>query len=383
MIVIPSKLTHEEFCKKVYENYGDKFSIVSEYKNANDFVDVKHNECGTVFPIRASKLSYTKGNVQCPCEYGKRFDKDVNSIYATDKEFAKLLANQEDALKYAIHSSAKVDFICPQCGSIVKNKRISDTYKRGITCRHCSDNIPFAERLMYSLLEIKSDILDDNQFIFDKTFDWSQRKEYDFYFRINGITYIVEMNGEQHYIEIQNSKICSDLSYQKENDMFKKNLAISNGILETNYIQIDCRISDYMFIKDNIIHSKLFEILGLHDFDWNACFQQSTTSLLVKVAKLWNSGIKDVKALKEQTGLSDTAIYKFLCRGRDIGLCDYENIVKTKVRCINDNIVFDSITEAVKYYNIKSNNISAVCRKLRKYYGTHPITKEHLLWEYA
>lgn len=383
MIVIPSKLTHEEFCKKVYEKYGDKFSIVSQYTNSSGLVDVKHNKCGTVFPIQASKLSYKKGNVQCPCEYGKRFDKDVNSIYATDKEFAKLLVNQEDALKYTVHSSEKIDFKCPQCGSIVKNKRISDTYRRGLTCRHCSDNIPFAERLMYSLLEMKTDMLDNNEFVFDKTFDWSQRKEYDFYFCISGISYIVEMNGEQHYIERQNSKICSNLAYQQENDMFKKDLAIANGILDSNYIQIDCRKSDYMFIKDNIIHSKLFEVLELQDFDWNTCFQHSTTSLLVKVADLWNSGIKEPKTLKKLTGLSNTAIYKFLCRGRDIGLCDYKNIAKTKVRCINDDIVFDSITDAGNYYGIKSNNISAVCRKLRKYCGIHPITNEYLMWEYA
>lgn len=383
MIVISWQLTHEKFCEKVYEKYKDKFSVMSQYTNSKKFVNVRHNKCGTIFSIQAYKLSCKNGNVKCPCEYGKRFNKDVNSIYATDKDFAKLLANPKDAFKYTIHSSAKVDFTCPQCGSIIKNKRVADVYRRGITCRHCSDNMPFAERLMYSLLEMKSDMLDNGQFIFDKTFEWSQRKEYDFYFCINKTPYIIEMNGEQHYIERKNSKICSDLSYQKENDSFKKNLAITNGIIEGNYIQIDCRKSDYVFIKDNIVHSKLFEILKLHNFDWNTCFQRSARSLLVKVAKLWNSGINDIETLKKQTGLSNTTVYKFLCRGRDIGLCNYENIVKTKVRCINDNIVFNSIVEAGNYYNIKSNNISAVCRKLRNYCGIHPATKERLMWEYA
>lgn len=383
VIVISGKLTHDEFCKKVYDHYGDKFEIVSEYKGCNKPVTIRHNKCGTLFDVVAFRLSTVNGNIQCPCEYGKRFDKDVNSIYAVDKDFVKLLANEEDAFKYTIRSSAKVDFNCPHCRNIIKNKRIADVYERGLTCRHCSDNIPFAERLMYSLLEMKSDMLDNNQFTFDKTFDWSDRKEYDFYFCINNVPYIVETNGEQHYIERKNSKICSDLSYQIKNDKYKKDLAISNGIQEGNYIQIDCRKSDYMFIKKNIVDSKLFNILELNDFDWDKCFQGTTTSLVVKVAELWNSGIRDVNVLKEKTGLSDSAIYTFLCRGRDIGLCNYENMVKTKVRCINDNIIFNSMVEAGNHYNIKSNNISAVCRKLRKYCGVHPITKEPLMWEYA
>lgn len=53
------------------------------------------------------------------------------------------------------------------------------------------------------------------------------------------------------------------------------------------------------------------------------------------------------------------------------------------VRRVNDNIIFESIVEAAKYYNIKSNNISGVCRKIRKYCGIHPITKEPLVWEYV
>lgn len=383
VVVIPAKLTHDDFCKKVYEKYGDKFSIMSEYINSKSLVQIRHNECGAIFSVRAIKLSYKDGNIQCPCEYGKRFDKDINSVYVVDKDFAKLFANPDDTLKHTIHSSSKVDFKCPNCGHIVESKRIRDVYRHGLTCRHCSDNIPFAERIMYSLLDIQRHLLDDNQFVFDKTFDWSHRKEYDFYFCINGVPYIVEMNGEQHYIERKNSKICSNLSYQQENDRLKKNLAIKNGILDINYIQIDCRKSDYMFIKKNIINSKLFEVLKLCDFDWNYCFQQSTTSLLVKLSELWNIGVRDVETLKMKTGLSNTAIYKFLCRGRDIGLCDYTNIVKTKVRCINDDIIFDSITDAGKYYNIKSNNISAVCRKTRNYCGVHPTTKEPLMWKYA
>lgn len=377
-------LTHEEFCNKVYKIYGDKYSVVSQYNGSKKEIKIKHNLCGTIFSVPAYKMTYTKGNIQCPCEYGKRFDENVNSIYATDKEFCKLFYNQDDTHKYTIHSGHKTDFVCPFCKNIVYNKRISDVYRRGLVCNHCSDHIPMGERIIYSLLDMKKDILDDCYFQFDKTFDWSNRKEYDFYFCINGVKYIVETNGEQHYYQRKNSKICSDLKYQQDNDEYKMNLAIKNGISKCNYIIIDCRKSDFNFIKENILNSDLYTILDLKNFDWDKCFKNSSTSLLIKVCDLWNSNVRDIPLLKKYTGLSRSCIHTFLCRGRDIGLCDYYSMAQTKVRCTNDDIVFDSIVQAGKYYNINTpGNISAVCRKKRKYCGIHPITNEPLMWEYV
>lgn len=376
------KLSHKEYCELVRQNYGDKFSIISQYQGANKKITVKHNKCGYTFDVLASKLSAKTGNVLCSCEYARRFDPKINSIFAIDKDFAKLFVHKEDTIKYSVHSIESAEFECPKCGKII-SKRIADVYRRGLSCSYCSDNIPFAERIMYSFLNMQKNYLDEKSFDFHKTFDWSKRKEYDFYFEVNSIPYIIEMNGEQHYIERKNSKICVDLKFQQNNDEYKRSLALENCISYLNYIQIDCRKSDYTFIKNNIINSRLNEIFSLDDFDWNSCLQSTCTSLLVKVCTLWNEGVHCASAIKKETRLSDTAVYKFLCRGRDIGLCDYENMVKTKVRCINENLIFDSITEAGKHYNIKSNNISAVCRGLRKYCGIHPTTHEKLQWEYV
>ena len=54
----------------------------------------------------------------------------------------------------------------------------------------------------------------------------------------------------------------------------------------------------------------------------------------------------------------------------------------TKVICTTTNMVFDSIKEAAKFYNIniKSNNISLVCMGKRNYCGIH--NNQKLKWSY-
>jgi hypothetical protein len=51
-----------------------------------------------------------------------------------------------------------------------------------------------------------------------------------------------------------------------------------------------------------------------------------------------------------------------------------------KVICLNDNKIFINITEAGKYYNVPSPNISACCNKRICSAGSHPNKLEQLLW---
>ena len=54
---------------------------------------------------------------------------------------------------------------------------------------------------------------------------------------------------------------------------------------------------------------------------------------------------------------------------------------KKKVRCLNTNEVFDSITEAQKHYNT-GHTISDACKGKRGSCGIHPETGEPLRWKY-
>ena len=57
---------------------------------------------------------------------------------------------------------------------------------------------------------------------------------------------------------------------------------------------------------------------------------------------------------------------------------------KKKVRCINNNMIFDSQTEAAKWCGLTApSGISYVCNGKRKTAGKDPVTKEKLFWEYC
>lgn len=58
-----------------------------------------------------------------------------------------------------------------------------------------------------------------------------------------------------------------------------------------------------------------------------------------------------------------------------------KNPYSTKIICVTTNEEFDSISDAVRKYNIK--NISACCRGERKSAGKHPLTGEKMVWKYA
>ena len=54
-----------------------------------------------------------------------------------------------------------------------------------------------------------------------------------------------------------------------------------------------------------------------------------------------------------------------------------------KVICINDNKIFESESEGMRYYNIKSNGgISECCSGKKRSCGKHPVTGKGLVWMY-
>ena len=111
------------------------------------------------------------------CGYcnGKVVVKGINDMWTTNPELAKLLANPDDGYKYTSTSSQKVDWRCPICNTIHRNKVINNISLRGLSCL-CSKSKSYPNRFMYWLLDYLHIEFED-----EKTFDWSDGKRYDFY----------------------------------------------------------------------------------------------------------------------------------------------------------------------------------------------------------
>lgn len=284
-------------------------------------------------------------------------------MWTTNPELASMLKNKDDGYRYFATGSQKVDWICPCCGLEIKNKIINNVNMYGLACPRCSDGMSFPEKFVYEML-----CQLDCDFIHDRTTDWSGNKRYDFY--VPSINLIIETNGIQHY----NSSFASQhdetrnartLEEEIANDKNKKELAIDNGI--KHYIELDCRKSDFDYIKSSIINSELITLFDLSNMDWNKCFKATTTSNVVLCANLWNDGMKNTKDISNCTGIHISSVISNLKKAAKSGLCDYvvnyeklkskdEKIVKV---CdlwnsgIHDVIKISKITDISKPYTIK------------------------------
>ena len=316
-----------------------------------------------------------KGSLEC---------NQCNTISITHPELDIFLVNKEDSLKYPAGYNKKIPVRCPNCG-FEKDILIRHLINNGFACSICSDGIPYPERFMSCVLT-QLEVIFKVQ-LSKTTFMWCGKYKYDNY--INEINCIIETHGRQHYIESKGK--WGSLEVVQKNDTNKLNLANKNGI--SNYIVIDCRISDIEFIKNSIMNSRLPELLNFkeEDIDWLKCHKDSCISAIKETCDYWNNGIKNTSEIAKLIKVDRVTIVRYLSRGKDIGWCDYDPIRISeshlismseenckKVICLTTGEIFNSQTEAENKYNICG--VSSCCRKIYKSVGTHPETGEKLIW---
>jgi hypothetical protein len=306
-----------QFINKM-KTINPKIAIIGKYINNHTKIKCQCCKCGYIWDVSPQLIS-VRGH-GCPACANQVLVRGFNDMWTTNPELAKLLANPEDGYKYMQHSSKKVNWKCPNCGNILYKKPINDVSYQGLSCNYCSDGISYPEKFIMNLLKQ----LNVN-FKYQKKFNWSYDKKYDFY--VSDIGCIIEVNGEQHY---HNSFIFKNsdhknmgLIYQKENDEFKKQLAIKNGIDENHYIVIDCRESGLEWIRNSILNTNLKNFYDLSNVDWNKCHKNSLNSFIRQSCDLWNYGIKSTTMIASILGLSQSTICEYLKQGDKIDLCNY------------------------------------------------------------
>lgn len=310
----------------------------------------------------------------CPYCSGRLARPAETDIHTTAPWMVDLLADKNDAYKYTKQSGAKIKFICPDCHT-VSSHIISNVYrKRGVPCPSCSDGLSYQNRLMCN-------ILNDIGIEYQSEYHISgKRYRYDFY--IKSINTIIEMHGRQHYVEwFKSDKSLDDI---KKNDMEKYQYAIQSGIRE--YIVIDSRESQVEYIKNNILRSKLSTLLDMTGVDWDRCGINACRSFVFPVAEMYNDGMS-VSYIARSLKMSTNTIVKYLRKATDANLCSYIKSVgflneQRPVICLNNFIVYESLSDAARVTNGKLANISKCCLKKRNYAGFDILTGDRLRWMY-
>lgn len=323
-----------------------------------------------------------KNNSGCAACTGSKLCVGYNDIHTVNPKLEKLLLNKEDAYKYTQCSKKRTDWVCSNCENIIYDKAIKNINDYGVACNICGNNHggSFPERFLGNVLkDLKLKIKTQ------KTFKWSNKKKYDCYLIHHNI--IIEIHGKQHtsengFLSCRNGKA---LEEEQANDKYKYEIAINNGI--DKYIVIDAKESDFQYIKNEILNSELNVLFDFSSVDWDKCYENSLTSIVVESWKLWNSG-KTVKEISKILDKSTATINTYLTNGFKINKCTYNSILENPnngryVVCLTTKEIFKTLKIAGEKYNIAYNGISICCSKTRtKTCGKHPLTKEKLKWEY-
>lgn len=325
------------------------------------------------------------------CENGGsiiRVSVGENDIGTTHPHLVKYFYNKEDARKYSFGSEKIVDFICPDCNT-KQSRKVASIISSGMRCKRCGDTISFPQKIMNNVLfQLKeNNILNDFETEYNPK--WVNGS-YDNKFELDGQIYIIENHGKQHYEESSRGR---SLKEEQENDKLKYDAALKNGVLENNYIVIDARESEFEYIKNSIIKSRLSELFNLNIIDWYDCLEKSLVNLVKIVCDLYNKEDLTVPQISEKLKIGKTTVRRYLRKGESLNWCKYnsknEQVKnqkrasegrKSPVICLNTKEKFNSIKDAAIYYNINPSSISAVCRGTSYFGGRDEEKNIYYVW---
>ena len=261
---------------------------------------------------------------------------------------------------------------CNRCGNIRKLEASHVHHQSHQYCNKCGIHTSYPEKFVRNFLD-QLNINYTSQYSSYNLGNSEKRYLYDYY--IPKIKTIIEVNGEQHYVNMwSNSKYT--LEEIKENDCQKREFAINNGII--NYCEINCSKSSIVWIKQQIMNSQLPDLLGFteSDIDWNQCDLFATSDYVMIAAEMFNDGYTK-KEIGDELLKAPQTINNYLKKAYELHMIDKDSCVNldycVSLHCCNTpslDVQFQHFQEVSEY--IKSNyNISICSATIRKYLNSN------------
>ena len=259
----------------------------------------------------------------------------------------------------------------------------------GISCPICGDGYSYPNKFIYNCLMQISNQLDFVEREYKPTwcvFEYKNMRKsgrYDIYFSVNNNLYICEMDGGLGH---GNRTLGITTEESLYIDAEKDRLAEEHHI---TLIRIDCdyKTGDrYEFIKNNIINSKLSDILDLSKINFDKANIEAQSSLMISACNLWNEGYTSGQIASKINVVSST-VTNYLKKGFKYHICKSYSKTESTYRshgrmviCLNNKKIFRSIIDGAKFYDITESVISKCCRGESVYGGTY--NNEKLVWMY-
>ena len=315
----------------------------------------------------------------------RRYDYEIGDIIHKFNDTLKVI--NQIRINYNNSSCRGYEIECMDCHYIYETREECIS-----TCPVCGKKSSYSERFVYSILK-QANI----NFTPQKEFEWLPVRYYDTY--LPNYNAIIEIHGLQHYepTNLKNHQCkTSEEMYQQtiEADKLKYTTAISNGL---KYYIINASDIDNLFEEAK----KILTFINFTNISKTECIKFANYKNIKRECDLWNQGVS-TKDIAIQLNESQFTVQNKLRIGDECDMCIYDkhinmsnarklqtrninynksNVCKP-VKCTTTDKVFNSITEATKYYNLPRTGISDCLSGKCKTCGTDPITKERLKWEY-
>jgi hypothetical protein len=352
-------------------------TIIDTFHDSNRYKTKRYRYKCNICGFDSSKAAYRNGNqidysitesnllnlTKCPCCHGRIVQCGINDTATTMPEVVKFFFDKSEAKRYSKSSNHKIVCVCPDCGTVKKNKiSINQLSKLKYISCVCNRTMSFPERVMYHILNT-SNVINGN-FIYQYkppwcVFDYNGKPKhgiYDFYFNYNDNDILIEMDGAFHYTKMFRDKEVP----QHIVDLNKDTLA---AIHKHNLIRIDCAKSEFDYIKENIIKS-LDEVF-LVGIDWNEIERLAISNLSKAICMdyEYHKANDDImKYLENKYHLSRGNIICHLKNGDKYEWCNYNNRPQWKKVYqfdLSGNLIhiYDSCSQAIKESGISTLNL--------------------------
>ena len=349
--------------RRMHPRRKDRFGHYIEWKN---FKTGKVGKCRFDMFGR----NHPKATPQC----------GVNDIATVAPWMVPWLKDQSIAYTHTVTSRHLVDWICPCCGLDVYNKAIANCYYyKKVTCPYCSDGVSYPERYMANLLKSIN-----VKFDFQREFDWSDGKFYDFY--VPSLNMIIETHGKQHYTNTWSTGVDKNQKMTiQENDTYKHMMADKRGV--SYYVVLDCQRSDNEYIRQSILNSELATLFDLSFVDWDAVSMKSLKSVFIQAINMFRSNV-DGSIILNELPVSSYTLNRYVKKAKKMGLLpsDFKCYIpwnttparktgvksksKTGVRKRFSYVVYEQTSDAgVNKISLTKNDVETACWLI---YGVSP-----------
>lgn len=341
------KLSIEDI-KESLNIYHPSYELISkEYTNPSQKLQIKCNQ-GHYYE---TSIGCVRGGHGCPICANKKLLVGYNDYQTTHYDQSKYLLDPEEGKTFIYGTNDSKFFRCPDCGKIYYKKPAVAFSSSGRFVCSCKDGFSYPEKFIVSMLDQINE-----PYIYqltNKTFEWCDNYRYDFYL-IDRKT-IIEIHGLQHYQDTAWG------TYEQihQNDIAKR----KNAEGYVNYIELNAKVSNLQYIKENIYKSDLCKILDLSSVDWNMCNIFANNSKYIEVVNYWNSGIHTASEISQLIGLCNETIIKYLDDASQNNMCDFDRAYyrkhinhgnkKVSVKCVETNMIYESFADLFKQTGIR------------------------------